>query len=726
MQWYTFGDKKTDDQCDSRDDTQRKIQKTNNNAYYVLSDPPPTDSQQKTVYATQNKTILLKTLSALKIPNPNVFFITDPLHYPIPLKMNISPNNSSVQKVNTGNKSTMKPIQPKITNDMKMINTAQTQSNLFLSPSKNNSLNPKLLIIKLKKPPKKTKSIVPNILPEKPVVKLIKPNTMNIKHVFRHNIKAPKNKLANNYENGVCTIKLSSSLFKGIQNEEKLFMCTECDKIYTEYKDLLDHQIIHNKFDEKKIKSETQIRKNPSENSLDTNLIKCTTIESEKMINNDNNEINKQTKPTTKTTINPKMQKIVFKDDCAHELVAHNAINYVYNCEQCCQGFLYKDELETHTKTHHNENKKYLCPYCDASFPYSNGLKNHLVKHIDLNGSKNPTTEIVTNQIKLSSIRHIKSEKFDQLFTDLENIPDDCDEVYFEQDVDDKYQVRIATNDVKSASLPLDSLVDEDIELNNVLLEDDKKTNTNQQQITAVSKKRVSYTICRLCLMIVSYSRIGKHMKKKHNNAAPYQCNLCHAEFNRKYTMDDHQRKHTNIKPHKCIECSKCFNYKHHLSRHMMTVHKSDSLEKLFKCPVCDKAFLFKEYLTLHTNSQHKGKHYMCQICGKTFSTNSLLNKHQLCHTDERPYMCEHCGRTFKCKNHCDTHTKNMHPGYPQHALPPEKFECNLCNKKFSTKIYRDMHFKRHNGQGHNCDICFKLFVSKAHMQRHIKILHPN
>ncbi|VVC26399.1 Hypothetical protein CINCED_3A013954 [Cinara cedri] len=577
---------------------------SNKNAFRVLSDPPPTDCQQKTVHATQNKTILSKTLSAVKVPNPNVIFIADPLHFSIPLKMNISPNNSSVQKVNTGNKSTMRPIQPKITNDLKMINTAQAHSNSFLLPSTNTSLNPKLPIITQKKSSKKSKPIVPNILPEKPVVKPIKPNTIKTKPVIRHNIKALKNKIANNYENGVCTIKLSSSLLKRIQNGEKLFMCMECDKIFTEHKDLLDHQIIHNKSDEKTIEPETEIRENPSENSLDTNLIQFTAIESERKKNNDNNKISKQIKPTTKTTINPKRRKIVFQGECiichlvfpdlgkhirtvhqthprdfnknninqlnfncyscdmefddqqqlrAHELAAHKSINYVYNCEQCCQDFLYKEELEAHIETHYNENKKYLCPYCDAGFPYSNGLKNHLVKHIDLNGSENSTSDVATNQIEHSPIRPIKSEQLDQLFADLEHISDDCDEVYVEQDVDDKYQVRFATNDVVKSEL--DSLVDEDtnvdIEFNNVPLEDNNKTIINQQQITTVSKKRVSYTVCRLCLMIVSYSRIGKHMKKKHNNAAPYQCELCHAEFNRKHIMDDHRRKHTNTKPHK-------------------------------------------------------------------------------------------------------------------------------------------------------------------------------
>lgn len=86
-----------------------------------------------------------------------------------------------------------------------------------------------------------------------------------------------------------------------------------------------------------------------------------------------------------------------------------------------------------------------------------------------------------------------------------------------------------------------------------VSFEDNDKIINNQQQ-TSLSKKRISYTVCRICMVIVSYSRIGRHMKKRHNNAAPYQCEICHAEFNRKHIMDDHRRKHTNNKPHKYDE----------------------------------------------------------------------------------------------------------------------------------------------------------------------------
>lgn len=66
------------------------------------------------------------------------------------------------------------------------------------------------------------------------------------KPLFKH-FKSVKNKIIKDYANGICTIKLSSDLLKRIQNGEKLFMCMECDKVYTQHKDLLDHQIIHDK-----------------------------------------------------------------------------------------------------------------------------------------------------------------------------------------------------------------------------------------------------------------------------------------------------------------------------------------------------------------------------------------------------------------------------------------------------------------------------------------------
>ncbi|XP_025417965.1 zinc finger protein 91-like isoform X3 [Sipha flava] len=673
-----------------------------------------------------------KSVNSLNIPNSNVYFISNSLNFPLHSNIQISQNNLPIQHINIENKSIIRPIKPKITNDVEIISSPQRRSNA--------SLNNKLQNTTLK-----------NNLSTKP--KLV--NDSQEKSF----IKSMNNKILKNYENGLFTIKLSSNLLKRIQNGQNLFMCVECNKMYTEHKDLLDHQMTHDKCTKKIIDS-----KEKREREHANNFKICGDIKNgNEKFTNDTHDFNKQTKPILKSSVNSKKRKVIFQGECimchsvfpdlgkhirtvhqndlnknkgshlqyncfkcdmkfdtkqhlhAHDLHAHKPI-YSHTCEHCYKDFTYKADLETHMETHFNDSKKYLCPYCDVGFSHSNGLRTHLVKHIGSSTPENSAFEIPDCKIEYSPTR--PPEQLDQLFEELNNISNDVDDVYNDQVSDDNYRVKLANEETNKLSI-INSLTTENLNI-------DKELNNVPLETTLSDKTRISYTMCRICLIIVSYSRIGRHMKKKHNNAAPYQCEVCHAEFNRKHIMDDHRRKHTNNKPHKCIQCSKCFTYKHHLNRHMMIVHNGDSIEKPFKCSVCDKAFSFKEYLTLHVNSRHKGKHYMCQICGKSFSTNAALNKHQLCHTDERPFMCEHCGRTFKCKTHCDTHKKNMHPGDPELALPPEKFECNLCNKKFSTKVYRDMHLKRHNGLGHQCDICYKLFVSKAHMRRHIKIMHRN
>lgn len=82
------------------------------------------------------------------------------------------------------------------------------------------------------------------------------------------------------------------------------------------------------------------------------------------------------------------------------------------------------------------------------------------------------------------------------------------------------------------------------------IYDDNDRVIFNQEQESFV-RHNGRFTVCRMCMVIVSYSMIGKHMKKNHNNAAPYQCEMCCAEFNRKHIMDHHRKKHINDKPHK-------------------------------------------------------------------------------------------------------------------------------------------------------------------------------
>uniref|UniRef100_A0A2H8TK44 Zinc finger protein 26 n=1 Tax=Melanaphis sacchari TaxID=742174 RepID=A0A2H8TK44_9HEMI len=707
----------------------------------VSLETQPTKKQQNKITQCEDKS---------DKQNSSVIFLHDTLNFPISTDFKLSQNKLPIQKIDITNNSSTIPVQSKLINTSNTVPTTQTQSSAKLISSQINLIN-----TKLQNTTSKNTSVKPTSLIKSQLKPFIKP------------IKSIKNKIVYDYKNNTYTIELATNLCQRLLSGENIFMCRKCGNIYTEHKDLLDHYLTHVKCKTNLIIQEKDKRKIiPNDNVKKENK-----DVGKKIIDNDKN-IFKQTIPVIKSTLNSKKNKVIFQGECimchsvfpdlgehirtvhldeltrnkvniyrcticgmefnikqhlrTHELSAHKSA-CTHTCEHCLKYFLCKEDLETHIESHYGD-MKYLCPYCDAGFPNSNGLRTHLINHIDFNNSEYSVSETPVNEMEYSPTR--PPEQYDHFFPELDEHDEHVDDVYIEEVDDNSYQVSFVKDNEDKASSQINLLIDDgheiDTELNNIPSEDNNKVIINEQQTSLLNKKRISYTVCRICMNIVSYSRIGRHMKKKHNNAAPYQCEICHAEFNRKHVMDDHRRKHTNNKPHKCSKCSKCFTYKHHLNRHMMIVHNSDTLEKVFKCSVCDKAFSFKEYLTLHINSRHKGKHYMCQVCGKNFSTNAALNKHQLCHTDERPFMCEHCGRTFKCKTHCDTHKKNMHPKDHELIEPPEKFECELCKKLFSTKVYRDMHLKRHNGQGHQCDVCYKLFVSKAHMKRHIKIMHRN
>lgn len=56
-----------------------------------------------------------------------------------------SQNTLPIQKINTGNTSSMRPIQPKLTNTSNIVPATQTPSNALLIPSQINFLKTNLL-----------------------------------------------------------------------------------------------------------------------------------------------------------------------------------------------------------------------------------------------------------------------------------------------------------------------------------------------------------------------------------------------------------------------------------------------------------------------------------------------------------------------------------------------------------------------------------------------------
>lgn len=96
----------------------------------------------------------------------------------------------------------------------------------------------------------------------------------------------------------------------------------------------------------------------------------------------------------------------------------------------------------------------------------------------------------------------------------------------------------------------------------------------------------------------------------------------------------------------------------------------------------------------------------------------------------EGPYVCEKCAfctqRLRSFQRHLRQHNLNIWPnGYPvkKKRKPITKtFQCNLCNRMFSTAYRLQRHSLNHNV--HKCGLCEKEFNSSSTLRDHIQYVH--
>jgi hypothetical protein len=83
-----------------------------------------------------------------------------------------------------------------------------------------------------------------------------------------------------------------------------------------------------------------------------------------------------------------------------------------------------------------------------------------------------------------------------------------------------------------------------------------------------------------------------------------FECDICHATFNRRYNLGTHIKTHdkNRSKDFACHLCKKPFDRKHDLTRHIATVHNH---ERAYSCKECSSAFSRKDALVRHCLQKH-------------------------------------------------------------------------------------------------------------------------
>ncbi|MBM6386405.1 MAG: C2H2-type zinc finger protein [Paenibacillus sp.] len=91
------------------------------------------------------------------------------------------------------------------------------------------------------------------------------------------------------------------------------------------------------------------------------------------------------------------------------------------------------------------------------------------------------------------------------------------------------------------------------------------------------------------------------------NKDRKFECNICHATFNRRYNLGTHIKVHSpaRVKDFGCHLCTKAFDRKHDLTRHIATVHNG---ERAYNCNLCTSAFSRKDALVRHGIQKHQAK----------------------------------------------------------------------------------------------------------------------
>ena len=198
---------------------------------------------------------------------------------------------------------------------------------------------------------------------------------------------------------------------------------------------------------------------------------------------------------------------------------------------------------------------------------------------------------------------------------------------------------------------------------------------------------------------------------------ATYGCNVCGKFYSNTYNLKNHiNASHLGIK-FECGECGYKTSQKKSLDRHILAIHRGHK----FVCAVCQQEFSWETDLRRHVISKHTDSKFKCDICEDEYSERRTLSNHKRIHHSSQPYV-------FKChvkdckfesteKVILDTHKRNYHEfllhkcqhcnysslkktEVSRHNLrkhgAPLKYECEMCEIKFSKKADYDMHQEIH------------------------------
>ncbi|XP_033339603.1 uncharacterized protein LOC117228050 isoform X2 [Megalopta genalis] len=211
------------------------------------------------------------------------------------------------------------------------------------------------------------------------------------------------------------------------------------------------------------------------------------------------------------------------------------------------------------------------------------------------------------------------------------------------------------------------------------------------------------------------------HKRGDNMDRYPWLCTDCNDKLPSLEGLEEHHETvHNQQAKYMCVLCCKVYDkyygFLTHVKRHKNKAKFSE--ERPHVCQTCGKAFRQQNALYNHSRCHLPDtmkNRFPCDQCDKRFSTKPNLVTHKRIHSGVRNFTCDQCGKSFIQKGNLEAHFLTHSADKP--------YSCTQCSKAFKTPLQLKKHETVHTGaKPHQCAVCGRTFREKGTLREHHRI----